>query len=224
MITGRSTRSYGRSLLAAVLVAVVLCPSPVGAQMLGVPVLQNAFANPGFTVAANLSTESGATAYGLAAAWSPGGARFQISGGAGSFVPDEGSSVGTGGIRAMVPIAQFMGGSMGVAAFAGGGAASQDDATIVTVPVGAALGYRRALWGRGVSVYVAPFYSWSRASMDGAEAVSSGVVRASAGLDVGVFRSLGLTVGAEFGATPEVGEPGPTGTRFGVGVSYAFSS
>ena len=224
MISGQYTSLRGGIVLAAALLASILGPPSVGAQMLGVPVLQNAFANPGFTVAGNLSTESGATAYGLAAAWSPGGARFQLSGGAGSFVPDEGPSVGTGGLRAMVPIAQFMGGSMGVAAFAGGGAASQDEATIVTVPVGAALGYRRILWGRGVSVYVAPFYNWSRATMDGEEAISSGVVRASAGLDVGLFRALGLTVGAEFGATPDGAEPGPTGTRFGLGLSYAFSS
>ena len=197
-------------------------PVTADGQMLGVPVLQNAFANPGFTIAANYATEPDAMAYGLAAAWSPGGARFQISGGAGAFVPDEGSSLGTAGLRVMVPLTQLMGGSLGIAAFAGGGAATRDDVTLVSVPVGAAIGYRLAIAGRGVSVYAAPFYSWSRASADGLDAVSVGVIRGSAGIDIGLFRTLGLTVGAEFGATSDADEPGPQGTGFGVGVSYAF--
>lgn len=203
-------------------VLILLVPAALPGQMLGVPVLQNAFANPGFTVAANYATEPDAMAYGVAAAWSPGGARFQISGGAGAYTPDEGSSTGTAGLRVMVPITTLMGGSLGIAAFAGGGGASRDDVSIVSVPVGAAIGYRLALGGRGVSLYAAPFYSWSRSAIEGEESVNAGVVRGSVGLDVGLFRTLGLTAGAEFGAKPDDGEPGPQGTRFGIGLSYAF--
>ena len=200
----------------------LLVPDPVAGQMLGVPVLQNAFTNPGFTAAANYATEPDAMAYGVAAAWSPGGGRFQVSGGLGAFTPDEGSTMGTAGLRVMVPVTQLMGGSLGIAAFAGGGGGSRDELSIVSVPVGAAIGYRLALAGRGVSVYAAPFYSWSRLSFEDEEAVSDGVVRASVGLDVGLFRTLGLTAGAEFGATPDEGKPGPQGTRFGIGLSWAF--
>ena len=200
----------------------IFAPAPLLGQMLGVPVLQNAFANPGFTVAANYATEPDAMAYGAAAAWSPGGARFQVSGGAGAYTPDEGSTMGTAGLRVMVPLTTFLGGSLGVAAFAGGGGGSRDQLSIVSVPVGAAIGYRLAFGGRGVSLYASPFYSWSRASLEGEEAVNAGVVRASVGVDVGLFRTLGLTAGAEFGATPDDGEPGPTGTRFGIGLSWAF--
>lgn len=214
---------YAVGVRAAVASAVlVLHPAALNAQMLGVPVLQNAFANPGFTVAGNFATEPDAMAYGVAAAWSPGGARFQVSGGAGAWVPDEGSSVATGGLRVMVPVLQLMGGSLGIAAFGGGGIANRDELSIVSVPVGAAIGYRMAFGSRGVSVYAAPFYSWSRASVEDQESVNAGVVRASVGADVGIFRTLGLTAGAEFGATPDDGDPGPPGTRFGIGLSWAF--
>ncbi len=214
------TQWGGRTWLAAALL--VLAPVSLPAQMLGVPVLQNAFANPGFTVAANYATEEDAQAYGLAAAWSPGGARFQISGGAGAFAPDEGSTMGTAGLRVMVPVTNLFGGSLGIAAFAGAGGGSRDELSIVSVPVGAAIGYRLALAGRGVSLYAAPFYSWSRATIEGEDAVNAGVVRGSVGLDVGLFRTLGITAGAEFGAKPDEGDPGPQGTRFGIGLSYAF--
>lgn len=211
-----------RVALAAVALMTTTFGVPLRAQMLGVPVLQNAFANPGFTVAGNFATEPDAMAYGVAAAWSPGGARFQLSGGAGAWVPDEGSSLPTAGLRVMVPILQLLGGSMGIAAFGGGGIANRDELSIVSVPVGAAIGYRLALGGRGVSVYAAPFYSWSRASIQDQESVNAGVVRASVGADVGLFRTFGLTAGAEFGATPDDGDPGPQGTRFGIGLSWAF--
>ena len=203
-------------------VLLLLAPATLHGQMLGVPVLQNAFANPGFTIAANYATEPDAQAYGLAAAWSPRGARFQISGGAGAFSPDEGSSMGTAGLRVMVPVATLLGGALGIAGFAGGGGGSRDQLSIVSVPVGAAIGYRMALAGRGVSLYAAPFYNWSRAAVEDEDAVSAGVVRGSVGLDVGLFRTLGITAGAEFGAKPDEGKPGPQGTRFGIGLSYAF--
>lgn len=226
MSSGPSTRSFRRAVSVCIAIAgtiVALLPvSGLGAQMLGVPVLQNAFANPGFTVAGNFATEPDAMAYGVAAAWSPGGARFQLSGGAGAWVPDEGSSLPTAGLRVMVPVLQLLGGSLGIAAFGGGGVANRDELSIVSVPVGAAIGYRMAFGSRGVSAYAAPFYSWSRASVEGGESVNAGVVRASVGVDVGLFRTLGLTAGAEFGATPDDGDPGPRGTRFGIGLSWAF--
>ena len=213
------TRPAAISALGALL---LLIPGPLAGQMLGVPVLQNAFTNPGFTAAANYATEPDAMAYGLAAAWSPGGGRFQLSGGVGAFAPDEGSTMGTAGLRVMVPVTTLMGGSLGIAAFAGGGGGSRDQLSMVSVPVGVAVGYRLAVAGRGVSLYAAPFYSWSRASVEDADPVNAGVVRASVGLDVGLFRTLGMTAGAEFGAKPDDGKPGPQGTRFGIGLSYAF--
>lgn len=51
------------------------------AQMLGVPVLQNGFSNPGITVAVNYGTADSIRGYGVAAAWAPPSGLFQVSGG-----------------------------------------------------------------------------------------------------------------------------------------------
>ena len=53
--------------IACTLIAAGVTGTPAGAQMLGVPVLQNAFSNPGFTVAANFGTGDDANTYGAAA-------------------------------------------------------------------------------------------------------------------------------------------------------------
>ena len=214
--------------------------SSVDAQMLGVPVLQNAFANPGITVAANFGTQEDARGYGGAAAWSPGSGRFQLSGGAGVFdaevMPDDRASTFTWGLRASYSFVELAGGSIGIGAFAGVGAVSRDRVTEVRVPVGASLGWRRPIGEtRAISVYLAPFYSYAdrrfdRGGLDctvvGAcldETERFGAFRVSAGLEVALARSIGVTVGSEDGMRAEGTEPGPTSGIFGVGVSYAFN-
>ena len=209
-------------ILAAAALLCALATLPVHAQMRGVPVLQNAFANPGITVAGNVGGEEGGIAYGLAAAWSPGGARFQLSAGGGAYTPDEGSTAAIYGGRVMVPILRLAGGSIGVAGFAGGGGASHDQIFTFTVPVGAAVGYGRTFGSRGVSVYATPFYNWTRTTFDGENALTNGLVRVSVGVDVGLFRALGVTGGAEFGQNAGDGEVGPRGSKWGLGVSWAL--
>ncbi|MGI8496570.1 MAG: outer membrane beta-barrel protein [Gemmatimonadaceae bacterium] len=226
----------------AVTVGTGLLAGPAHAQMLGVPVLQNAFYNPGITVAANYGTGDHISAYGGAAAWAPGSGRLVLSGGAGAYKPSGGSSQFTWGGRLSLPIYQLMGGSAGVALFGGiGGAnASVPTATpecvpaldcfgssttrvsVLRVPAGAALGYRAAFAGRGASLYVAPFYGWSRVSVSGGSSANAAQFRVSVGADVAVLPSVGLTVGYETGATAKNGDPGPTGGLFGVGLSYAL--
>lgn len=222
-ITRTSGQRHGspNSLLLAMAALVV----PLGAapaQMLGVPVLQNAYANPGFTVAVNAGGEPDAQTYGGAVAWSPGGARFQVSVGAGSYQPDETASATTYGGRVMVPLMGGGGGAFGVGGFVGAGGASRDGVSLLSVPLGMALGYRHAFGSGGASVYAAPFFSWTRASGDNVDSSNSGVFRVSVGLDVGLFRSVGITGGVELGATADDEDPGPSGTRWGVGLSYAF--
>jgi hypothetical protein len=194
--------------------------------MLGVPVLQNGFSNPGLTAAVNYGTAENVRGYGLAAAWAPASGRFQVSGGLGGYDRDEGKAWLTYGGRVGVPLTMFTGnGSFGVAPFAGLGAASREGVGIMHVPVGVAGGYRRALGStRAISVYVAPFYGWTKVTSDveEVETVSKGLIRFSGGLDVGIIPGLGLTIGYEAGATADDGEPGPTGSVFGIGLSYAF--
>ena len=217
------------SALAFLLVVTAACR--LNAQMPGLPVLQNGFSNPGITAAVNYGTAEGTRGYGVAGAWAPGSGRFQVSGGIGGFDPDEGETWISYGGRIGVPLTMFTGdGSFGVAPFAGIGAANREDQALLYLPLGVAAGYRRAVGEtRAVSVYGSSFYGWNRFTDDRPDGdptrdrtISTGVIRFSAGLDFAVTTSLGVTVGYEFGAKADAGEPGPTGSVFGIGLSYAF--
>lgn len=193
------------------------------AQLPGIPVIQNAFANPGLTIAVNYGKGDDSKAYAGAIAWAPASARFQVTGGFGAFEPDGADRSSAWGARASVPITQtMMAGKLGIGAFAGVGGASQDDVSLLHVPAGGSVSWRTRLGERrGISIYAAPFYSWTRISFDD-ESESKGLLRASFGVDVAVVPSLGITVGYELGQNAKDGEPGATGGTFGVGVSYAL--
>jgi hypothetical protein len=201
----------------------VLGARAADAQMRGVPVLQNAFVNPGTTLGANYATGDRAHVLGAAAAWVPSSGVLQISGGVAWFDPDTGSSHATLGARVMVPIRKLERRTLGVAAFAGvGGMSVGHRATETSIPVGASVGYRRALSAnRGISAYVAPFLSISRVKQD-TVGVTHVLVRVSIGVDAAVLPGLGLTLGFEGGANARAGTPGPGGSLFGVGISYAL--
>lgn len=224
------TRS--RLLLPSAMWLLVAMTQTAGAQLPGIPVLQNAWANPGITVAANGGTGKGERALAAAASWAPRSGRFQVSAGIGMRDADIGGRGGTFGARAAVPVWSFAGGAVGIAGFVGIGAAQEPDARIVAtgdpggtvshVPIGAAIGYRRAFsFIRGVSVYGAPFYSYHRLVV-GDSSVSRGMLRFSVGADVGITDRIGVTGGAELGGKADPGDPGPTGAVYGVGVSLAL--
>jgi hypothetical protein len=191
--------------------------------MPGVPVLQNAFANPGLTIAVNYGHSDDAKAYAGAIAWAPTSTRFQITGGFGAMDPDPGDRTAAWGARVAVPITQaMMNGKLGIGAFAGVGGASQEGVSLLHVPAGASVSFRTRMGERrGISFYATPFYSWARAKVDD-ESDSKGLVRVSLGVDIAIVPSLGITVGYEFGQTADAGEPGVTGGMFGVGLSYAL--
>ena len=209
--------------VAAGLGAVSFAASGALAQMPGVPVLQNAFANPGLTIAVNYGSGDDLRAYAGAVAWAPTSTRFQVTGGFGAINPDPGDRTSAWGARAAVPITQSLAeGKLGIGVFAGVGGASQEGVSLLHVPAGASVSWRMRLGDRrGVSIYAAPFYSWTRASVDD-ESNSTGLFRTSFGLDITVVSSLGLTVGYELGQKADEDEPGAMGGVFGVGVSYAL--
>ena len=212
--------------LAAAFLLLPATPRMATAQMLGVPVLQNGFTNPGITLAVNYGTVESARGYGVAGAWAPASGRFQFSGGVGQFDADEEKAWITYGGRFAMPLTRFTGtGSFGVAPFAGIGAANRDGLSILHIPVGVAAGYRRALGAtRAVSAYGSSFYGFTRLTSDSEADVSekNGLIRFSLGVDVTVIPALGLTLGYEFGAKADVGEPGSPGSMFGIGLSYAL--
>ena len=225
---GAIRREVSVAMLCAVLAAGL--PSAALAQMPGVPTLQNAWANPGFTFAVNAGTGGGSQALAGAAAWAPRSGRFQLSAGVGARKSDEGGQGTAYGFRAAMPVFSFAGGALGVAGFAGVGGAFEPDATFGTdvggtytqVPVGVGLGYRKAFsFIRGVSIYGTPFYSYNRLTV-GDSSASAGLFRVSVGADVGITNRIGVTAGAEFGGSADAGDPGPTGAVYGVGVSFAL--
>jgi hypothetical protein len=216
-------RSIPQIIIALVSVAAV--SARAGAQMPGTPVLQNAFANPGFTAAVDGASLGGASSYAAAFAWAPGSARLQLSGGIG-FQTRSGSSKRTiyGG-RLNVPVYGAQS-SFGASVFAGYGGLSGGtlDSTVskALIPVGATVSYRRTMGSsRGISLYGSPVYEWvSRGG--GASAV--GLFRGSLGLDVGITSSIGATVGVEFGSKQPANSGKPSGTAFGAAISYSIGA
>ena len=198
---------------------------PARAQMPGLPVLQNAFANPGLTGGAVYGHQDGADAYGAAGSWAPGSGWFQLTAGVGALRA-AGETGLTGGARGSVSLGKFLSflrrESFGATAFVGGGLAKQGGATSRTLPLGIGLGYRRMLGSRVISGYVAPYYS--RFKLTGVDPAPDAkwLFRGSVGVDISVFSTMGLTVGWEGGAKAGEGELGPRGSVFGIGLSYAL--
>jgi hypothetical protein len=210
------------SILGMVIAFSLAHANSAGAQMLGAPVLQNAFTNRGVTVGVDFGSGGDLSSYGAAVSWSPMSAKYALSGGIAYLDPKFGSGTATYGARLMVPVfhrfPQF-----GVAPFVGMGGATRSGVTDWQIPLGVALGYRRAVGtsGRAVSAYVSPFYSWARVRENGLTS-THGLFRVSFGVDAAVLPQVGVTVGYETGAKAGAGQAGATGGIFGLGVSYAL--
>jgi hypothetical protein len=194
-----------------------------GAQLPGTPVLQNAWATPGLVGAVNIGGGSGAGSYAAALAWAPSNGRFQLSGGAGMQSGIGSGNRGTYGVRAAFPIAEMMGGNLGLGGFVGvgGGSGNSGDSTATKtfVPAGVSIGWRHALGSRGFSVYGSPAYHWRTG-----KAGSSSGIRVATGIDFGLAANFGVTGGIEFGQSVAAGKVGPRGTTYGLGASYAFGN
>ena len=216
--------------IAAVLA--VIAAGSVAAQMPGTPILQNVWATPGVVGAINIGGGSDGSVYAAAASWTPGSGRFEVSGGAGFATHTGGSSGAAYGARVALPLGGASS-SFGFAAFAGIGGGARvihttpspsgigTDTTTSSgtqIPVGAAVGWRKAIGGtHGFSVFGTPAYVFETGGGG-----NKGLFRVGVGVDFGITSSLGATVGGEFGATRARALGGPSGSQFGVGVSYAL--
>jgi hypothetical protein len=220
------------------LIAVAAVAGSADAQMPGAPVLQNAWATPGFVAAANFAGSSGESVFAGAVGWTPGSGRFQVSGGLGYQTQTNFNGRAVYGARVAIPFGGKAS-AFGFGAFAGIGGgparkfkvgfqvAGQPPVTssvadtvawTTDIPVGATVGYRRTIGSNhGISVYATPawvFYSGGTKS--------DGLFRAAIGADIGITRSLGATVGVDFGGSRSKDLGGPSSAQYGVGVSFAF--
>lgn len=215
-----------RRVALAIAVLAPLAPRVAAAQLPGAPVLQNAFANPGVTVAGNYAGGEGTTLLAAALAYAPGAGRFQLSGGVGRLTmdgSDDESVTGTAwGARLGFPVFSFATGRGGISLFGGAGAATLDTVKVLQLPAGIGAGWRMGLGAtRALSVYTTGTYLWARNTVSDSSK-SAGRIRVAAAVDVTVIRNLGLTLGFEGGANADEGKPGPEGSIFGVGLSWAF--
>jgi hypothetical protein len=220
-------------------IAIAAVASSADAQVPGAPVLQNAWATPGIVAALNYSGSSGENVFAAAAGWSPGSARFQLSGGLGYQTQTDFSGRAVYGARIAMPFGGKSS-SFGFAAFAGvgggparkmkvqsiiGGDVIGDSITVTDtlasttqIPLGAAVGYRRTIGSNhGISIYATP--AWVIYS---GGAKTDGLFRAAIGADIGITSALGATVGVDFGATRAKELGGPSSAQYGIGVSYAL--
>jgi hypothetical protein len=194
--------------------------------MPGAPVLQNAWATPGIVAALDVAGGSDGSVYAAAASWTPGSGRFQLSGGGGVRSVTGGGTGGVYGIRAAIPLGGASS-SFGFGAFAGigGGSATKSKTVFVDsvastaeIPIGAAVGWRHAIGAsHGLSVYATPSYVFFTGGKK-----TDGLVRVGLGADFGITKAIGATVGVDFGGKRPRGFGGPSGSLFGVGVSYAL--
>lgn len=202
--------------------AVSLTTSHLGAQIPGAPVLQNAFANNGLAVAANFGSGGQQSLFAVAAGWGLMAGRLQVSGAAGAQRMND-ATRGAYGAKAALNVWTSRGGSLGLGAFAGVGAAPRTRAqggvitnpAVMTVPAGATVAYRRSLGtARGLSAYVSPMYRYTKVTTDAAGSDQSGNMRVSLGVDFSFNPTLGITVGSEVGS-------GDSGSNLlGVAVSW----
>jgi len=221
---------------AVAILAITALAAPTGAQMPGAPVLQNAWTTSGIVGALNYAGSSGESVFGAAAGWSPGSARFQVSGGVGYQNRTDFDGRVVYGARVSIP---FRGptSTFGFAAFAGigGGPAGKHTVELppafdtevtvtdtasstVQVPLGAAIGYRRAFGSNhGISIYATPAWVIYTGGTK-----TDGLFRVAVGADVGITRSIGATVGVDFGGTRAKELGGPSSAQYGIGVSYAL--
>jgi hypothetical protein len=208
--------------IAGAAVASLALAASANAQILGAPVLQNAFTNRGFTVGADFGAATDVTTYGGALAWSPMSARYQLSAGVAYLDQKDVSGTATYGARLMVPVLNRTL-AYGVAPFVGMGGATFDGATEWQIPLGITAGYRRAVGskGRGVSAYLSPFYTWVR-SRENQHTNENGLFRVSIGVDAAILPQVGVTAGLETGQKAADDKAGARGTIFGLGVSYAL--
>ena len=197
-----------KGLGSAAVATILVLSSNATAQIPGLPALQNAFVNPGLALAANFGSGSGQSLFAVAGAYGLGSGRFAISGAAGAQRANEATRGAYGG-RASFTAWTSSRGSFGLGAFAGAGVAPRTrndagfltNAAMLTIPAGITAGWRRPMGRtRGLSVYAAPLYRWTRLETDLEGSSSEGTVRVATGLDFSFTPSFGITLGGEFGS------------------------
>ena len=224
--------------LAAVLAAgatLAASPGAAGAQLFGLPAVQSPFGGRPFAIALDGGSASdGVRVGGVAISARRPGGRLLASLGVGRARGFEAARTTYGGRLAFL-LRFGETGALAVAPFGGYGRVQGGDSvrvaatgtpglarSLAIVPVGAGIGYARAVAGRAVAVHVTPQAQWWRRGAAGTlESEATWYGRAAVGADVAVTSQIGLSLAYEAGASAAAITDGPRKGVFGVALSYA---
>lgn len=220
-----------------------LLARPAAGQLPGLPILQGAFAGPGLAAGVDAGRADERTMTAVAVGYGTRSGRVGLVAGVGFFgdaaAGFRGSRVGYGG-RVGVTAVRLMNERLAVTPFAGFGSwrgtlasgalsglpvIAGDTGTTLQfdeIPIGVSAGWRLRLGAtNAVAVSVAPAYTVARRAGGSLDA-NKGYFRVATVADVAVAGRFGVTLAGEFGQTAQGSDPGPQGSRIGLGVSYAF--
>jgi hypothetical protein len=205
------------------------------AQLYGMPTVQSPFPGRPFAVAVDGGTASdGVRVGGIAVAARRPGGRLAATLGIGRAQGFEAART-TYGARLAFALRFGESGAIGAAPFAGYGRVAAGASTrlataaeprllgsLVSVPVGVGLGYRRLVVGRPLALHVTPQAQyWRRGAASGRPGASTWFGRAAVGADVAVTQQIGVSVGYEDGGSSRDVTVGPRSGVIGVALSYA---
>jgi len=231
-------------LTTAALLVAALGARPLRAQLPGLPLFQGAFPSPGLAAGVDVGRAESRTMTAAAVGYGPRSERFGLVAGLGLFnntAPGYGGSHIGYGARFALTAFRFAGQRLAVTPFAGYGssrgtlesgtlaglsATPEDTGAVLRTdefPFGVAVGFRTRLGAtRALALSLAPAYTLDRRS-GGTLDASHGGLRVSAVAEVAVMPQIGVTLATEFGQSATGEDPGPRGSRIGLGLSYAFA-
>jgi hypothetical protein len=117
-------------------------------------------------------------------------------------------------------------GTLASAQLAGPPATASDTGSVIQndeIPIGAAVGWRARLGeARALALSLSPAYVLYRRS-GGTIGANRQAFRVATVAELALAPRIGVTVSGEFGQSAASGEPGPTGSRVGIGLSFAIA-
>jgi len=229
----------------SIVIAVGLAARSASAQLPGLPVFQGAFAGPGLGAGVNVGRGDGRTMTAAAVGYGSNSGRVGLVAGLGVFNATEpgyrGSHLGYGA-RFALTVVRFASEKLAVTPFVGFGstratlengtlaglpaATPEDTGTVIrndVLPIGVAAGWRVRLGAaNALAVSVAPTYLINRRTGGSLDATKN-ALRVAGVVELALAGRFGLTFSSEFGKSAEATDPGPRGTRVGLGASFAFA-
>lgn len=210
---------------------------PLGAQMIGIPVVQSPFANQAIIAAVNggMTDEDDQTLGGALGIKPPAGRGLALTMGAGYTWSGSGGFATAGGrLSWLIPLGRES--RFAAAPFVGIGGTRTDSMrvagipdsvlppltySLVNAPFGVSVGWRHPLgFNRAIALHVTPSWQAWRFTLSGAGSLKNTYSRIGIGMDVSFGPRIGVSAAWEGGHAARQGELGPTQSIWGLGIAY----